>query len=161
VLPLWVEQILAGHELTITQGDMTRFLMSLDDSVDLVLHAFRYAEQGDLFVKKSPATTMHTLALALMDVLGKSVPIKILGARHGEKKFESLLSAEDMARAIDEQHYYRVPKDKRTLAYEIEPGGVELNASAYTSDNTQQLDREGAAGLLRTIPELKRLIAVD
>ena len=161
VLPLWVEQILAGQELTITQGDMTRFLMSLDDSVDLVLHAFRNADQGDLFVKKSPATTMHTLALALMDVLGKTVPIKILGARHGEKKFESLLSAEDMARAVDEQHYYRVPKDNRTLAYEIEQSGVELNASAYTSDNTAQLDREAAANLLRTIPELKRLIAVD
>ena len=157
VLPLWVKQIQLGGPLTITDSDMTRFLMSLADSVDLVLHAFQNAQPGDLFVKKAPATTMIRLAEALMTIMDKRVPIQVLGARHGEKKFESLLSAEDMARATDEGEYYRVPKDNRSLAYEIEEGGISLDSFAYTSDNTQMLDTESTIQLLLTIPEIQML----
>lgn len=157
VLPLWVKQIQSGGPLTITDQDMTRFLMTLADSVDLVLHAFENAEQGDLFVKKAPATTMIRLAEALMSIMGQRVPIQILGARHGEKKFESLLSAEDMARSVDEGDYYRVPKDNRSLAYEIEEGGISLDSFAYTSDNTEMLDTQSTIKLLMTVPEIKML----
>ena len=157
VLPLWVKQIQSGGPLTITDQDMTRFLMTLADSVDLVLHAFENAEQGDLFVKKAPATTMIRLAEALMSIMGQRVPIQTLGARHGEKKFESLLSAEDMARSVDEGDYYRVPKDNRSLAYEIEEGGISLDSFAYTSDNTEMLDTQSTIELLMTVPEIKML----
>lgn len=157
VLPLWVKQIKSSGPLTITDQDMTRFLMTLADSVDLVLHAFENAEQGDLFVKKAPATTMIRLAEALMSIMGQRVPIQILGARHGEKKFESLLSAEDMARSVDEGDYYRVPKDNRSLAYEIEEGGISLDSFAYTSDNTEMLDTQSTIELLMTVPEIKML----
>ena len=157
VLPLWVKQIQSGGPLTITDQDMTRFLMTLADSVDLVLHAFENAEQGDLFVKKAPATTMIRLAEALMSIMGQRVPIQTLGARHGEKKFESLLSAEDMARSIDEGEYYRIPKDNRSLAYEIEEGGISLDSFAYTSDNTEMLDTQSTIELLMTVPEIKML----
>lgn len=156
VLPLWVNQIQSGEPVTITELDMTRFLMSLEDSVDLVLHAFQNAEQGDLFVKKSSATTMIRLAEALMQVMDKKAQIQVLGARHGEKKFETLLSSEDMARAIDEGDYYRVPKDTRSLTYEKE-GGIFLDSEAYTSDNTHQLDTHATAKLLLTIPEIQLL----
>ena len=160
VLPLWVNQIQSGEPVTITELDMTRFLMSLDDSVDLVLHAFQNAEHGDLFVRKSPATTMHRLAEALMIVLNKKAEIQILGSRHGEKKFETLLSSEDMSRAIDEGSYYRVPKDQRSLTYEKE-GGIYLSNEAYTSDSTTQLDTHSAAELLKTIPEIQALLRVE
>lgn len=156
VLPLWVQQIQSGQDVTITQGNMTRFLMSLENSVDLVLHAFHNAKQGDLFVRKSPAATMQVLAQALMLVMDKQVGIQLLGARHGEKLYESLLSSEDMTRAIDETNYYRVPKDDRSLTYEIEQGFA-LDAQAYTSDNTQRLDMEETAKLLLTIPEIQAL----
>jgi UDP-N-acetylglucosamine 4,6-dehydratase len=157
VLPLWVGQIQSGGPVTITEQDMTRFLMTLDDSVDLVLHAFSNATSGDLFVKKAPATTMIRLAEALMEILGKRVPIQTLGARHGEKKFESLLSAEDMARAIDEKAYFRVPKDNRSLSYEIEEGGITLDSFPYTSDNTHLLSTQQTVELLLTVPEIKML----
>jgi len=157
VLPLWVSQINSGESLTITDQDMTRFLMTLEDSVDLVLHAFENAVQGDLFVKKASAATMLTLAEALMEIMGKTVPIKTLGARHGEKMFESLLSSEDMARAVDEGKYYRVPKDNRSLLYENQGGGISLDSSPYTSDNTSMLDTEQTIELLMTVPEIKML----
>jgi UDP-glucose 4-epimerase len=131
--------------------------MTLEDSVDLVLHAFENAVQGDLFVKKASAATMLTLAEALMEIMGKTVPIKTLGARHGEKMFESLLSSEDMARAVDEGKYYRVPKDNRSLLYENQGGGISLDSSPYTSDNTSMLDTEQTIELLMTVPEIKML----
>ena len=157
VLPLWVNQIQSGEPITITDQDMTRFLMTLDDSVDLVIHAFESAKQGDLFVKKASATTMLRLAEALMEIMGKRVPIKILGARHGEKLFESLLSSEDMARAVDEGQYYRVPKDNRSLVYENERAGISLDSSPYNSDNTSMLDTKGTMELLMSVPEIKML----
>ena len=156
VLPLWINQIQSGGPVTITQEKMTRFLMSLEDSVDLVMHAFQNAEQGDLFVRKSPAATMRDLADALMIIMGKKTDISILGARHGEKLYETLLSSEDMARAIDQGNYYRVPKDNRSLTYEVEPG-LELTSEAYTSDNAERLDIESTAFLLMTIPEIQVL----
>lgn len=157
VLPLWVGQIQSGEPVTITDQDMTRFLMTLEDSVDLVMHAFTNATSGDLFVRKAPATTMIRLAEALMEILGKRVPIQILGARHGEKKFESLLSSEDMTRAIDEGTYYKVPKDNRSLSYEIEEGGISLDSFPYTSDNTHLLSTQETVELLLTVPEIKML----
>jgi len=157
VLPLWVGQIQSGEPVTITDQDMTRFLMTLEDSVDLVMHAFTNATSGDLFVRKAPATTMIRLAEALMKILGKRVPIQILGARHGEKKFESLLSSEDMTRAIDEGNYYKVPKDNRSLSYEIEEGGISLDSFPYTSDNTHLLSTQETVELLLTVPEIKML----
>lgn len=156
VLPLWVKQIQSGEDVTITQENMTRFLMSLENSVDLVLHAFQNAKQGDLFVRKSPAATMRVLAEALMLVMDSPRKIQLLGARHGEKLYETLLSSEDMTRAIDEADYYRVPKDNRSLTYEVEQG-IALDAEAYTSDNTQRLDAEETAKLLLTIPEIQAL----
>lgn len=156
VLPLWVKQIQSGQEVTITQENMTRFLMSLENSVDLVLHAFQNAKQGDLFVRKSPAATMRVLAEALMLVMDSPRGIQLLGARHGEKLYETLLSSEDMTRAIDEVDYYRVPKDNRSLTYEVEKG-IALDAEAYTSDNTQRLDVQETAKLLLSIPEIQAL----
>lgn len=156
VLPLWVKQIQSGQEVTITQENMTRFLMSLENSVDLVLHAFQNAKQGDLFVRKSPAATMRVLAEALMLVMDSPRGIQLLGARHGEKLYETLLSSEDMTRAIDEVDYYRVPKDNRSLTYEVEEG-IALDAEAYTSDNTQRLDVQETAKLLLSIPEIQAL----
>ena len=157
VLPLWVQQIQSGGPLTITDPDMTRFLMTLNDSVDLVLHAFQNADSGDLFVKKAPAADMLTLAKGLMKVLNQEVDIKLLGARHGEKKAESLLSAEDVDRAVDEGTYYRVPKDNRSLTYEQEDKGHHLESSAYTSSNTTILDTDKVAELLMTVPEITSL----
>lgn len=144
VIPLFIEQIKAGQALTITNPNMTRFMMTLADAVDLVLYAFTHGHNGDLFVQKAPAATIHTLAQALTELLGKdSHPINIIGTRHGEKLYEALLSREEMLCAEDMGGYYRVPPDLRDLNYAkyVEQGQARLTeVEDYNSHNTQQLD---------------------
>lgn len=143
VIPLFVDQIKTGKPLTITDPNMTRFLMSLEDSVDLVLHAFEHAQQGDILVQKSPASTLGDLAHALMDLFNADNEISIIGTRHGEKLYESLLSREEMARAEDMGRYYRVPADDRDLNYKkyfVEGKKLVSEMDDYTSHNTQRLD---------------------
>lgn len=143
VIPLFVEQMKSGEALTITDPNMTRFLMSLEDSVDLVLHAFENAEQGDIFVQKSPASTIHDLAVALKELFQKKNPIKIIGTRHGEKLYESLVSREEIAKAEDMGKYFRIPADNRDLNYKKYFVEGEMNVSElgdYTSHNTNRLN---------------------
>lgn len=145
VIPLFVEQILGGKPITITDPQMTRFLMSLEDSVDLVLHAFQNAEPGDIFVQKAPASTVADLATALIELFGRKTDVKIIGTRHGEKLYESLISREEMARAVDLGRYYRIPADSRDLNYDkyFFEGEQEISKlEDYTSHNTARLDVE-------------------
>lgn len=151
VIPLFVRQIAEGKPLTVTDPTMTRFLMSLEDSVDLVLHAFEHGRQGDIFVQKAPASTVGDLAQALKELLGSDVPVRIIGARHGEKLCESLLSREEMARAQDMGRYYCVPADDRDLNYnkyfvEGEPKVAAFDD--YTSHNTERLNVEQVKAML-------------
>ena len=145
VIPLFLEQLRSGKPLTITDPSMTRFLMSLEESVDLVLYAFEHARPGDIFVQKAPASTVGDLAQALCELLGRDNEIKIIGTRHGEKLFESLVSREEMARAEDLGGYYRIPADARDLNYnkyfvEGQPEIAQLED--YTSHNTRRLSVE-------------------
>ncbi|SFU91824.1 UDP-glucose 4-epimerase [Polaromonas sp. YR568] len=143
VIPLFVNQLRAGQPLTLTDPKMTRFLMSLEDSVDLVLHAFEHAQQGDIFIQKSPASTVADLAQALQELFGREAPVNIIGTRHGEKLYESLISREEMAKAEDMGRYYRIPADNRDLNYKKYFVEGEQNISDlddYTSHNTQRLD---------------------
>jgi UDP-glucose 4-epimerase len=155
VIPLFVQQIVKGGPLTVTDPRMTRFMMSLEDSVDLVLHAFEHGSQGDLFVQRAPAATIDVLARALMEVLGRAVEVKIIGTRHGEKLFESLLSREEMTRAEDHGRYYRVPADDRDLNYNkyfVEGEPAVSKQEDYTSHNTERLDVPAMKNLLRKLP---------
>jgi len=159
VIPLFVQQITSGQPLTVTAGEMTRFLMSLADSVGLVEYAFSHAEPGDLFVMKAPAATIDTLARAVASLFGIDDPdIHVLGFRHGEKLHETLLSAEDMVKAHDEGSYFRVPIDARGLQYEqyLEQGRRVTPVDAYTSANTTRLDVEQTKALLLQLPELRK-----
>jgi UDP-glucose 4-epimerase len=161
VIPLFVRQIRAGEPVTVTDPSMTRFLMSLDESVDLVLYAFQNARPGDIFVQKSPASTVRDLATALMEVMGREVPTKVIGTRHGEKRFETLVSREEMARAEDLGRYYRVPADARDLNYSryTDQGSTATSvAEDYTSDNTTLLEPRGVVDLLRSVPYLVDMI---
>lgn len=151
VIPLFIDQMKAGKPLTLTDPSMTRFLMSLEDSVDLVLHAFEHGRQGDIFVQKAPASTVGDLAMALRELFSSASELRIIGTRHGEKLYESLLSREEMARADDMGRYYRVPADDRDLNYnkyfvegETRVSGLE----DYTSHNTDRLDIEQIKALL-------------
>lgn len=152
VIPLFIEQIRAGKALTLTDPSMTRFMMTLSDAVDLVLHAFTHGNNGDIFVQKAPAATVGTLARALTDLLGKPQhPIEVIGTRHGEKLYEALLSREEMACAEDMGQYYRVPPDLRDLNYAkyVEQGEEKITHSEdYNSHNTERLDVEGMKQLL-------------
>lgn len=142
VIPLFIEKIKASLPITITDANMTRFLMSLEESVDLVLHAFEYGEQGDIFVQKAPASTIGDLTQAIKDLFNSNAETKIIGTRHGEKLFESLISREEMVKAEDMGKYYRIPIDNRDLNYEkyITDGEKELNVvEDYTSHNTYRL----------------------
>ena len=143
VIPLFIDQMKQGKDLTVTDPSMTRFLMSLEDSVDLVLHAFEHAEQGDIFVQKAPASTVQDLAEALKELFQSDIKIKIIGTRHGEKLYESLLSREEMAKAESIERYYRVPMDDRDLNYDKFFVDGETDVSSledYTSHNTTRLD---------------------
>lgn len=151
VIPLFVSQLKQGAPLTITDPKMTRFLMSLEDSVDLVLHAFEYGEQGDIFVQKAPASTVADLAEAMRQLFKKDNPTQIIGTRHGEKLYESLISREEMAKAEDMGQYYRIPADNRDLNYAqyVTEGEEKISHQVdYTSHNTKQL----------SISEIKELL---
>ncbi len=162
VIPLFIEKIKAGQPLRITDANMTRFLMSLEDSVDLVLHAFQHGEQGDIFVQKAPASTIGDLAIALKRLFRTEVPTEIIGTRHGEKLYESLVSREEMAKAEDMGKYYRIPADNRDLNYElfISQGNPEANAiDDYTSHNTERLGPEAVTELLLTLSHVREELA--
>lgn len=161
VIPLFVDQIREGLALTITDPNMTRFMMTLADAVDLVLYAFEHGSNGDIFVQKAPAATIETLTKALTDLMGKpDHPIKVIGTRHGEKLFEALLSREEMACAEDLGGYYRVPPDLRDLNYSkfVEEGEEKIShAEDYNSHNTEQLDATGMISLLRKLEFIRAL----
>ena len=163
VIPLFVEQIQSGRPLTITDPAMTRFMMTLDDAVDLVLYAFEHGHSGDIFVQKSPAATLDVLARALLEVLGKPEHrIDIIGTRHGEKVHETLLSREERAHAQELDRYFRVPPDLRDLNYGkfYEQGETRITGSEdYTSHNTEQLDVERMKALLLQLAFVRDLIA--
>jgi UDP-glucose 4-epimerase len=158
VIPLFVEQIFGNMSITVTDPEMTRFMMSLEDSVDLVLHAFANAKQGDIFVQKAPAATIGDLARALLEIFGKRNPVRVIGTRHGEKLYESLLSREEMAKAEETSRYYRVPVDDRDLNYNkffVEGEPQIAHFDDYTSHNTQRLNVAGVKQLLLTLDFIK------
>jgi UDP-glucose 4-epimerase len=151
VIPLFVGQIRDGKDITVTDPSMTRFLMSLDDSVDLVLHAFEHGKQGDIFVQKAPASTVGDLAQALTELFESKSKVRVIGTRHGEKLYESLVSREEMARAEDMGRYYRIPSDDRDLNYNkyFVQGETSISqAEDYTSHNTERL----------SVPQIKDLL---
>ncbi|MND83063.1 UDP-glucose 4-epimerase [compost metagenome] len=151
VIPLFINQLQNDEPLTVTDPNMTRFLMSLEDSVDLVLHAFEHAEQGDIFVQKAPASTVADLAQALKELFSLDNTVKVIGTRHGEKLYESLISREEMAKAEDMGRYYRIPADNRDLNYKkfFVEGEQEISdLEDYTSHNTDRLDVEGVKKVL-------------
>ncbi|MCE0946738.1 polysaccharide biosynthesis protein, partial [Pseudomonas asiatica] len=152
VIPLFIEQVRAGKPLSITDPNMTRFMMTLADAVDLVLYAFEHGNNGDLFVQKAPAATVETLAIALTSLLGKPEhPVQVIGTRHGEKLYEALLSREEMACADDMGNYFRVPPDLRDLNYSkfVEQGEEKISRTEdYNSHNTERLDVTGMQELL-------------
>jgi UDP-glucose 4-epimerase len=154
VIPLFIEQIKADKALTITDPAMTRFMMSIEDAVDLVLYAFEHAAPGDLFVQKAPAATIETLAKALLQVFEVDNPIRVIGTRHGEKAYETLLTREEMLRAEDQGGYYRVGADTRDLNYDLyyTEGNAQLSRlTDYNSDNAGLLDVDQMADLLRRL----------
>lgn len=151
VIPLFISQLKEGKPLTVTDPNMTRFLMSLEDSVDLVLYAFKHGKQGDIFVQKAPASTVADLAHALKEIFSMDNPIRVIGTRHGEKLYESLLSREEMARAEDRGGYYRIPADNRDLNYAKFFSDGEKRVAQfddYTSHNTERLGIEEVKKLL-------------
>jgi UDP-glucose 4-epimerase len=159
VIPLFIEQLKAGKPLTVTDPNMTRFLMSLEDSVDLVLYAFTHGEQGDIFVQKAPASTLGDLAAALREIFNPKAQTRIIGTRHGEKLYESLISREEMAHAQDLGGYFRVPSDNRELNYAKYFSEGEESISRlddYTSHNTQRLNVEQVKALLLKLDFIKK-----
>ena len=152
VIPLWVDQMMTGKPITITDPEMTRFMMTLDDAVDLVIYAFTHGHNGDLFVQKAPAATLYTLANALKEIYAKvdskygKTEVKVIGTRHGEKLYETLVTREEMAKAIDMGNYYRIPCDTRGLNYDkffTEGNEAVAKIEDYHSHNTHRLDVEG------------------
>ena len=151
VIPLFVDQIAQGKDITVTNPDMTRFMMTLEDAVDLVLFAFEYGEQGDLFVQKAPAATVGTLAEAVLELKDAKVGIHNIGTRHGEKLFETLVTTEEMAKAEDLGDFYRIPADNRDLNYDkyFSKGAHKVEeVEPFTSHNAPRLDKEGMKKLL-------------
>ena len=161
VIPLFVDQIRQGKALTITDPNMTRFMMTLEDAVDLVLYAFEHGENGDIFVQKAPAVTIEVLAQALKELIhAPEHPIAIMGTRHGEKAYEALLSREEMVVAIDQGDYFRVPADQRDLNYSkyVEDGDLKITEfEDYNSHNTERLDVEGMKKLLLKLGFIRAL----
>lgn len=154
VIPLFLAQLREGKPLTVTDPTMTRFLMSLEDSVNLVVYAFEHARPGDMFIQKAPACTIGDLALALRELMQLDNPINIIGTRHGEKLYESLVSREEMARSEDLGSYYRIPADSRDLNYEkyfVEGQTGMAEIADYTSHNTQRLDLEQVKKVLLSL----------
>jgi UDP-glucose 4-epimerase len=158
VIPLWIDQIKNGKPITITDPNMTRFMMTLDDAVDLVLYAFEHGVNGDLFVQKAPAATLMVLATALKELYRADNEIKTIGTRHGEKLYETLVTREEMYRAKDMENYFRIPIDDRDLNYDkYFVKGVEdmTKVEEYHSHNTHRLDVEEMKQLLLKLPEVK------
>ncbi len=155
VIPLFLNQIKQNKPLTITNPDMTRFMMSLDEALDLVLYAFEYGEQGDLFVKKDPAATIDTLADAILEITHSNVKKNYIGTRHGEKLYETLISSEEMFRAVSYERFYKIVPDNRDLNYHLHSkesiAKSNLNYEAYTSHNTKRLNKEELKKLLLTL----------
>ena len=150
-----------SKDLTLTDPSMTRFLMSLEDSVDLVLHAFKNANQGDIFVQKAPASTIEDLAKALIEIFDSKVAVKVIGTRHGEKLYESLLSREEMSNANDMDRYFRVPMDDRDLNYNkffVEGEKRLSSAEDYTSHNTERLSVPGVIKVLMKLDFIREAI---
>lgn len=161
VIPLFVEQVLTGVPITVTDPSMTRFMMTLDDAVELVLYAFKHGSNGDIFVQKAPAATVQTLIQALLDLMQRpDHPVQQIGTRHGEKLFEALLSREEMAAAEDLGEYFRVPPDGRDLNYAkfVEQGEPRITlADEYHSHNTERLDVAGMKRLLLKLDFMQRV----
>lgn len=164
VVPLWIDQIKSGNPITVTNPDMTRFLMSLDEAVDLVMFAFENGESGDILVQKAPACTIETLAKAVSSIFDPEAEIKTIGIRHGEKMYETLLTNEECAYAVDLGNFYRVPCDKRTLNYDkyFNNGNVERNVlSEFNSNNTTRLELEEVKEKLLSIDYVQNEIASE
>lgn len=162
VIPLFISQLKEGKPITVTDPSMTRFLMSLDDSVDLVLHAFEHASQGDIFVQKAPASSIGDLVQALKEIFSCDNPVRIIGTRHGEKLYESLISREEMARVVEMERYYQIPADNRDLNYAMYfTDGQESVSSMedYTSHNTQQLSVSQLKELLLKLDYIQQELA--
>jgi len=165
VIPLFVHQVLAGEPITVTDPAMTRFMMTLDESVELVLHAFTYGANGDIFVQKAPAATVAVLAKALLEIMKRPEHVvREIGTRHGEKLYETLLSREEMSHAEDMGNYYRVPADGRDLNYSkfVDQGEHRISAEHdYNSHNTHQLDVAGMKTLLMKLDLMQRIVRGD
>ena len=164
VIPLFIDQMKAGHPLTVTDPKMTRYMMTLEDAVDLVLFAWEHGENGDLFVQKAPAATIETLAMAIIELArggtklrdqALKAEVKVIGTRHGEKKYETLVTREEMSKAVDMGNYFRIPADSRDLNYDkyfVEGKEIAEQVCDYNSDNTARLDLEGMKKLLLKLP---------
>jgi UDP-N-acetylglucosamine 4,6-dehydratase/5-epimerase len=162
VIPLFVDQIRKGEALTVTDPQMTRFLMSLEDSVDLVLHAFEHGQQGDIFIQKAPASTVEDLALAIKNIFSSTAPVKVIGTRHGETLYESLVSREEMAKAEDMGRYFRIPADNRDLNYKkyfVEGEQRISEVDDYTSHNTERLNVSGVENLLKKLDYIQEMLS--
>lgn len=164
VIPLWVEQMKEGNPITITDPNMTRFMMTLDDAVDLVLYAFQHGSNGDLFVQKAPAATLDVLADALKELYHSDTEVKVIGTRHGEKLYETLVTREEMAKAIDMGDYYRIPCDTRDLNYDkffVEGNEEVSKIEDYHSHNTKRLDVEGMKELLLKLSFIREDLGIN
>lgn len=161
VIPLFINQLKAGNPLTVTESSMTRFMMSLEEAVDLVIFAFHNAQQGDIMVQKAPASTIDTLIRALQKIFDTDLPVEVIGIRHGEKMYESLLTKEEAAHSIDMGGFYRVPSDKRDLNYSkyFEEGNVDaVDIDEYNSDNTEQLTIDQLIEKLLKLDEIQEAL---
>ena len=164
VIPLWVDQIKSGNPITVTDPNMTRFMMTLDDAVDLVMYAFEHGHNGDLFVQKAPAATLDVLAEALKQLYKTGTEVKVIGTRHGEKLYETLVTREEMAKAIDMGDYYRIPCDNRDLNYDkyFKEGDEKIaTIEDYHSHNTARLDVEGMKELLLKLRFIREDLGVQ
>jgi UDP-glucose 4-epimerase len=161
VIPLFIKCIKEGSPLTITAPQMTRYLMSLPQSVDLVNYAFTHAKQGDIFIQKAPACTVVDLATALITLFNSDVEQYLIGIRHGEKMYEALASAEELSRSIDHGEYYQIHMDTRDLNYKkyFSEGDIDMATENYTSDNTTRLNVEEVKELLLQLPEVQKELA--
>ena len=162
VIPLWIEQICAGQQITVTEPSMTRFIMSLDEAVNLVLFAFEYGKSGDILVQKAPACTIETQAKAVIELFGgKENNIKVIGIRHGEKMYETLLTNEECAHAVDMGKFYRVPCDNRGLNYDkyFKHGDVERNTlTEFNSNNTELLDVAATKSKIASLAYIQEIL---
>ena len=165
VIPLWIDQIKAGNSITVTEPSMTRFIMSLDEAVDLVLFAFEHGENGDLLIMKAPACTIQTQAEAVCELFGgKKEEIKVIGIRHGEKMYETLLTNEECAKAIDMGDFYRVPADNRGLNYDkyFKDGDDKRNTlTEFNSNNTRRLNLEETKATIAKLPYIQERLAEE